>query len=110
VEIRTNAPRTLFLKDHDHRRRVGACTRMENTCSEKILNNFINFIFLGKGMMIGTNIGRKATRDKQNGMIMNTTGRRKSLGSGKNNLIFGEDGLEVLRHRGCLSGLNGMEL
>jgi hypothetical protein len=23
--------------------------------------------------------------------------------------MFGEDGLEVLRHRGCLSGLNGME-
>jgi hypothetical protein len=24
--------------------------------------------------------------------------------------MFREDGLEVLRHRGCLSGLNGMEL
>jgi hypothetical protein len=23
--------------------------------------------------------------------------------------MFGEDGLEVLRHRRCLSGLNGME-
>jgi len=31
-------------------------------------------------------------------------------GSGKNNLMFGEDGLEVKRHRGCLSGMNGMEL
>jgi hypothetical protein len=29
-------------------------------------------------------------------MIMNTTGRRNSLGSGKNNLMFEEDGLEVL--------------
>ena len=24
--------------------------------------------------------------------------------------MFGEDGLEVWRHRGCLSGVNGMEL
>jgi hypothetical protein len=74
------------------------------------MNNFLNFIFLGKGMMIGTNIGRKATGEKGNGMIINNTGRMKSLGSGKNNLMFGEDGLEVLQHRGCLSGVNGMEL
>jgi hypothetical protein len=110
TKVRTHVPRALFLKDHDHRRRVGARTRMDNTCGEKFLNNFLNFIFLGKGMTIGTNIGRKVVRDKGNGMIMNTTGRRKSLGSGKNNLMFGEDGLEVLRHRGCLSGMNGMEL
>jgi hypothetical protein len=77
---------------------------------EQFLNNFLNFIFLGKGMMIGMNIGRKVVGDEGNGMIMNTMGRRKSLGSGKNNLMFGEDGLEVRRHRGCLSGLNGMEL
>jgi hypothetical protein len=43
-------------------------------------------------------------------MIMNTTGRRESLGSVKNHLMFREDGLEVLWHRGCLSGLYGMEL
>jgi hypothetical protein len=43
-------------------------------------------------------------------MIMNTTGRRESLGTGKNHLIFREDGLEVLRHRGHLSFLYGMEL
>jgi hypothetical protein len=61
-------------------------------------------------MTIGTNIGRKVVGDKGNGMIMNTTGRRKSLGNGKNNFMFGEDGLEVLRHRGCLGGVNGMEL
>jgi hypothetical protein len=29
------------------------------------------------------NIGGKASWDKGNGMIMNTTGRRESLGSGK---------------------------
>ena len=61
-------------------------------------------------MMIGMDIGRKDVGDKGNGMIMNTTGRGKSLGSVKNNSMFGEDGLEVLRHRGCLSGVNGMEL
>ena len=26
AEVRTHAPRTLFIKDHDHRRRVGART------------------------------------------------------------------------------------
>jgi hypothetical protein len=85
-------------------------TRVDNTCVEKFLNNFLNFIFLGKGVMIGMDIGRKASWDKGNGMIMNTTGRRESMGSGKNHLMFREDGLEVLRHRGCLNGLYGMEL
>jgi hypothetical protein len=46
---------------------------MDNTCGEKFLNNFLNFIFLGKGMMIGMNIGRKGVKEKGNGMIMNTT-------------------------------------
>jgi hypothetical protein len=55
-------------------------------------------------------IGRKASWYKGNGMIMNTTGRRESLGSGKNHLMFREDGLEVLWNRGCLSCLYGMEL
>jgi hypothetical protein len=110
AEFRKNAPRTFFLKDHDHRRILGTCTRTDNTCVEQFLNNFLNFIFWGKGMTIGTTIGRKDVRDKENGMIMNTTTRRESLGSGKNNLMFREDGLEVPRHKGCLSGLNGMEL
>jgi hypothetical protein len=95
MEVRTHVPRTIFIKDHEHRRRIGACTRKDNACGEKLLNNFLNFIFLGKGMTIGMNIGRKAARDKGNGMIMKTMGRRKSLGSGKNSLMFGEDGLEV---------------
>jgi len=43
-------------------------------------------------------------------MIMNTIGRRESLGGGKNHFMFREDGLEVLQHRGCLSFLYGMEL
>jgi hypothetical protein len=43
-------------------------------------------------------------------MIMNTTERGKSMGSGKNELVFGEDILEVRMHRGCLDCLNGMEL
>ena len=61
-------------------------------------------------MMIGMDIGMKASWDKGNGMIMNTMGRRESVGSGKNHLMFREDGLEVLWHRGCLSCLYGMEL
>jgi hypothetical protein len=60
--------------------------------------------------MIGTYIGRKASWGKGNGIVMNTMGRRESLGSEKNHLIFREDGLEVLWHRGCLSCLYGMEL
>jgi hypothetical protein len=109
-EVRTHAPRTFFLKVDDHRRRVGARSRADNTYVEIFLNNFLNFIFLEKGMMIGTNIGRKVVGDKGNGMIMNNTERRESLGNVKNYLMFREDGLEVLWHRGCLSCLNGMEL
>jgi hypothetical protein len=65
---------------------------------------------LGKGVTIQTNIGRKASRHKGNGMIMNTTGRREALGSGKYQLMFRKDGLEVLWYRGCLCFLYGMEL
>ena len=43
-------------------------------------------------------------------MIMNTIGRGKSLGSGKNKLVFGYHRLEVRMHGGCLNFLNGMEL
>jgi hypothetical protein len=43
-------------------------------------------------------------------MIMNTMGMRNPLGSGKNNLMFGEDGLQGMQHKGCLSGMNGLEL
>jgi hypothetical protein len=59
---------------------------------------------------IGMDIEREDSWDKGNGMIMNTTGRRDSLGSGKNHLMFREDGLEFQWHRGCLSCLYGMEL
>jgi hypothetical protein len=59
VEVRTHAPRKLFIKDHEHRRRVGAHTSVNNTCVEKVLSNFLNFIFWGKGVTIGTNIWRK---------------------------------------------------
>jgi hypothetical protein len=49
VEIRTQVPISFFLKDHDHRRRVGARTRMDNTYGEQFLNNFLNFTFLEMG-------------------------------------------------------------
>jgi len=39
-------------------------------------------------MMIGMNIWRKVFGYEGNGMIMNTTGRRNSMGGGKNNLMF----------------------
>jgi hypothetical protein len=61
AKVRTHAPRTLFLKDHDQRRRLWAHTRADNTCDEQFLKNFLNFIFLGKWMTIGMNIGRKAS-------------------------------------------------
>jgi len=60
-------------------------------------------------MMIGRNNGRRVIRDKGNGMIMNTTGRGNSLGSGTNSLMFEEDGLDIKMHIGCLSGLDGMD-
>jgi hypothetical protein len=66
MEVRTHAPITLFLKDHDQRRIVGACTREDNICIEQFLNHFLNFIFWGKGATIGMDIGRKASRDKGN--------------------------------------------
>jgi hypothetical protein len=43
-------------------------------------------------------IGRKDSWYKGNGMIMNTMGRRESMGNGKDQLMFIKDGLEVLRH------------
>jgi hypothetical protein len=55
-------------------------------------------------------IGRKASEYKGNGMIMNTAGRRESLGSGKYHLMFRKESLEVMRHQGCLCCLYGMEL
>jgi hypothetical protein len=61
-------------------------------------------------MTIRANIGRKTTRNKGDGMIMNTTRRRKSPRSGKNSLMCGEDSLEVRMHRGCINPLNRMEL
>jgi hypothetical protein len=55
-------------------------------------------------------IGGKASWDKVNGMIMDTTGRRESLGSGKYYFMFRKEGLEVLGHWWGLCGLYGMEL
>jgi hypothetical protein len=110
MKVKTHAPSAFFLEDHDHMKRIGAGTRTDNTRFEQFLNNFLNFILPGKGMTIRVNIGRKASKDESNGMIMNTMGRGNSLGSGKNNLVFGEDRLEVKMHRECLNCLNGMEL
>jgi hypothetical protein len=102
MKVRTHAPSTLFLKYHDHRRRIRAGTGANNTHLEQFLHYFLNFILLGKGMMIRENIGRKTSRNKGYGMIMNTTRRRKSLRSGKNNLMFGE----IAWRSGCTEGVS----
>jgi hypothetical protein len=106
----THAPSTFFLKYHDHRRRIRVGTGAGNMHLEQFMHYFFNFIFLGKGMKIRENIGRRNAKNKGDGMIMNTTRRRNSLRSGKNSLMFGEDSLEVRMHRGCLNRLNRMEL
>jgi hypothetical protein len=54
------------------------------------LKKIINFILLGKGMMIRVNIWRKNSQYERNGMIMDAMGRGKSKGSGKNNMVLGE--------------------
>jgi hypothetical protein len=74
------------------------------------MNNFLNFILLGKKMTIRVNIGRKTTLYERDGMLMDSKGRGKFFGSGKNNLVAGEYRFEVNMHRGCLNKLNGMEL
>jgi hypothetical protein len=74
------------------------------------MNNFLKLILMGKGMMIKANIGRNTTRYESNGMIMDSTGRGKFVGCVKNNLVAGEDGLEVVMQRGCLNKLNGVDL
>jgi hypothetical protein len=98
MEVGTHSPRTFLLQDHDHKRRVGSRTRADNACIKEFLDHFLNFIFLGKGVTIQTNIGRKASGYKGNGMIMNTMGRTESLGSGKDHFMFIKNGLEVLWH------------
>jgi hypothetical protein len=110
VKVWTHAPSSFFLEYHNYRRRIGVGTRTDNTHVEQFLNDFLNFILRRKGIIIRLNIGRKIVRDKRNGMIMNTMGRGKSMGSGKNSLVFGYDRLEVMMHGGCLNCLNGMEL
>jgi hypothetical protein len=110
TEVRTHSPRPFFIQDHDHMTRVGAHTRADNTCIKEFLDHFLNFIFFGKGAMIKTDIGRKDFEYKGNGMIMNNTGRRESLGSGKDHLMFIKDGLEVLQYREYLCCFYGMEL
>jgi hypothetical protein len=60
--------------------------------------------------MIKENIGKKNAQDERNGMIMNTMGRGNSMGSGKNNLIFGEDIFDIRMQGGNINYLNIMEL
>jgi len=103
IKVWTRAPSAFFLEEYDHMRRIGVGTQTDNTCIKKFLKNFLNFIFLRKGMTIRKNIGRKNVWENKNGMIMNTTGRGKSLGNVNKILVFGYDRLKVKIHRGCLN-------
>jgi hypothetical protein len=49
TEVRTHSPRTFFLLDHHHRRRVGAHTRANNACIKEFLDHFLNFFFGKRG-------------------------------------------------------------
>jgi hypothetical protein len=55
-------PSAFFLEYHYHKRGIGDGTRTDNTFFKKLLNNFLNFILLDKGMTIRENIGRKDAR------------------------------------------------
>jgi hypothetical protein len=48
-EVRTHVPRTIFIHDHDHMRRVEDRTRVDNTYIKHFLNHFSQFHFFGKG-------------------------------------------------------------
>jgi hypothetical protein len=74
------------------------------------MNNFLNFILLGKGITMRPNIGRKIAWDERDGMIMDSMGRGKLLRGGKNNLVEGEDTLEARMHKRCLNSMNGVDL
>jgi hypothetical protein len=82
---------------------------VDNTYIKDFMDHFFNLIFLGKGVTIRTNIGKKVAWCQGNGMIMNTTGRREALGSLKDQLMFIKDGLDVLQYRGSLCCFCGME-
>jgi hypothetical protein len=74
------------------------------------MKKFLNFILLGKGMMIRPNNGRKNPLDERDGMIMDAMGRGKCFGGCQKNLVVGEDRLEVEMHRRCLNNMNGVGL
>jgi hypothetical protein len=48
TKVRRHSPRTLFIQYQDHRKRVGARTREDNTYVKELLDHFLNFICLGK--------------------------------------------------------------
>jgi hypothetical protein len=50
--------------------------------------------------MIRENIGRKKTRDKWDGTIIGSIGRRKPFGIVKNKLVFEEEKLDVRMNNG----------
>ena len=82
---------------------------MDDSNSKEFLDHFFNFIFLQRGGdmdgYLGEGfLGQEEWNDHEH------HGKKGVPGEWNNHLMFIEDGLEVLQHRGCLSGLNGMEL
>ena len=61
-------------------------------------------------MKIRMNIGGKTSWNERDGRIMDATGRGNFFGGGKNNLVVGEDRLEVKMHKRCLNIMNGVDL
>jgi hypothetical protein len=49
MEFRKHSPRTFFLQDHDHRRRVGPRTREDNTCIRSSWTIFSISFFCKRG-------------------------------------------------------------
>jgi hypothetical protein len=83
---------TYFIQDIINETNVKFVFDGEFDEGMKFKTHALRTFFLKYHDQIGMNIGRKFIGDEGNGMIMNTTGRMKSLGSGKNYLMFGEDG------------------
>jgi hypothetical protein len=57
TKIMTHVLSAFLLEDHENKGRIGAGIGMNNTCFQEFLQNFLNFIFLSKGMIIRRTLG-----------------------------------------------------
>jgi hypothetical protein len=63
MKSETHEPCSFLFEEHKHRRRIHASIMADDTCVKQFLNNFLNLILLGKGMMIWEEIGRNTSWD-----------------------------------------------